>query len=544
MKSITRLVIILITAGVFFPACKKGTDAGKMIPKDALIVLHLNTKSLSSKITWNEITQTGWYKEVYSDTAAKPWLKKIMDNPENSGIDFKEGLYAFAQKNASSGQVVFEGTVKDASAFEAFNKNMATDAATAKDGDLKTLLLKNESVVCWSNSKFAYIFNTPNMPDVAMTGDSMQPTAPVLSTPGQLSQICKSLFTLSSGNSLEKNERFANLLKEDGDVHFWQNTEQFIKNSPQSGMLSMLKLDLFFKENISTMTATFNDGKINVHQKMYASAELTDLLKKYGGGSVSSEMIKNIPSENITGMLALHFKPEGIRELIKLTGMDGFLNMFISQQGFTLDDFVKANKGDVLLTFTDFTMKPDSFAFKGDRGRDTMFSSFTPDVNVLFAVSVGDNPSFDKLMNAGKKMSADMHKDSGIYYARNDKYFALGNKQQYVTKYVGGNSNKFEFPGKLDDHPVAFYINIQKILNEINPRPRMDSVERTVLAESKSMWSDVFLTGGEYKDDGFVINTEINLQDKKTNSLKQLNHYADVISKAVMEKKKKEKEGW
>ena len=77
MKSITRLVIILITAGVFFPACKKGTDAGKMIPKDALIVLHLNTKSLSSKITWNEITQTGWYKEVYSDTAAKPWLKQI-----------------------------------------------------------------------------------------------------------------------------------------------------------------------------------------------------------------------------------------------------------------------------------------------------------------------------------------------------------------------------------------------------------------------------------------------------------------------------------
>jgi len=292
------------------------------------------------------------------------------------------------------------------------------------------------------------------------------------------------------------------------------------------------------------MTATFNDGKINVHQKIYASAELTDLLKKYGGGSVSSEMIKNIPSENITGMLALHFKPEGIRELIKLTGMDGFINMFISQQGFTLDDFVKANKGDVLLTFTDFTMKPDSFAFKSDHGKDTVFGSFTPDVNVLFAVSVGDNPSFDKLMNAGKKMSEDMHKDTGLYYARNDKYFALGNKQQYVTKYIGGNSNKFEFPGKLDDHPVAFYINIQKILNEINPRPRMDSVERTVLAESKSMWSDIFLTGGEYKDDGFVMNTEINLQDKKTNSLKQLNHYADVISKAVMEKKKKEKEMW
>jgi hypothetical protein len=292
------------------------------------------------------------------------------------------------------------------------------------------------------------------------------------------------------------------------------------------------------------MTAIFEEGKINVHQKMYASAELTDLLKKYGGGTVSSEMIKNIPSENITGMLALHFKPEGIRELIKLTGMDGFLNMFTSELGFNLDDFVKANKGDVVLAVTDFTMRPDSFDFKTDKGRDTVFSSYKPDVNIVFAVSVGDNPSFDKLMNAGKKMRENMHRDSGIYYARNDKYFALGNKQQNVTKYIGGGNNKFEFPGKADDHPVAFYINIQKILNEINPRPGMDSVDRAILAESKSMWSDVFLTGGEYKDDGFVINTEVNLLDKKTNSLKQLNHYADIIAKSVLEKKKKEKEKW
>ena len=198
----------------------------------------------------------------------------------------------------------------------------------------------------------------------------------------------------------------------------------------------------------------------------------------------------------------------------------------------------------MVLAVTDFTMRPDSFEFKTDKGRDTVFSSYKPDVNIVFAVSVGDNPSFDKFMNAGKKMRENMHKDSGIYYARNDKYFALGNKQQNVTKYIGGGSNKFEFPGKTDDHPVAFYINIQKILNEINPRPGMDSVERAILAESKSMWSDIFLTGGEYKDDGFVLNTEVNLLDKKNNSLKQLNHYADIIAKAVLEKNKKEKEKW
>jgi len=189
-------------------------------------------------------------------------------------------------------------------------------------------------------------------------------------------------------------------------------------------------------------------------------------------------------------------------------------------------------------------MKPDSYTFKNDKGNDTVFNSYKPDINILFSVSIGDNPSFDKLVNAGKKMSETMHKDSGIYNARNDKYFVLGNRQENVSKYIAGGNNKFDFPGSMDDHPVAVYINIFKILTEIHPRPGMDSVERVVLAESKNMWSDIFLTGGEFKDDGFIMHTEINLQDKNTNSLKQFNRYVDNISKVMVEKKKKEREMW
>ena len=92
MKSFSRLAITIVAIVTIFSACKKSNDAGKMIPKDALIVLHLNIKSLSSKISWDEIRQTSWYKEAYNDTAAKPWVKKIMDNPENSGINFNAGL--------------------------------------------------------------------------------------------------------------------------------------------------------------------------------------------------------------------------------------------------------------------------------------------------------------------------------------------------------------------------------------------------------------------------------------------------------------------
>ena len=46
-----------------------------------------------------------------------------------------------------------------------------------------------------------------------------------------LAAYSKKLFSLTSDSSLEKNDRFANLIKETGDIHAWINTEQIMNNS-------------------------------------------------------------------------------------------------------------------------------------------------------------------------------------------------------------------------------------------------------------------------------------------------------------------------
>ena len=124
----------------------------------------------------------------------------------------------------------------------------------------------------------------------------------------------------------------------------------------------MLKLDVFFKDNISTYTVSFDNGKIIINQKGYAGKEFSDFLQKYSGGRINTDFLKTIPSQNVIGAGALNFKPEGIKELIKLTGMDGVLNTYTTQVGFTLDDFVKANKGDLMFAVTDLSLKTDSLS--------------------------------------------------------------------------------------------------------------------------------------------------------------------------------------
>ncbi|MEP6594322.1 MAG: DUF4836 family protein [Ginsengibacter sp.] len=544
MKFNIKPAAIFISLVFIITSCSKTNDEGKMIPNNALAVMHLNTKSLSAKLSWNEIKQTNWFKEIYSDTSIKPWTKKLMDNPDSTGIDFNSGLILFVQKPAGTeGQIVFEGEIKNEKSFKAFNENLSENIAATKDGDINILALKEEAVVGWNNKKFAYVINASGFTHRMKHNMDTLESNTGLAGAQNLTLICKNLFGLKTDNSMAKNNKFSSLIKEEGDVHVWQNTEEIANSSAQMGALGTLKLDFLLKGNISTFTGSFENGKINVKQKLYVSPELTDVIKKYFAGKINTDMVKNIPSQNINGLLVLHFKPEGIKELIKLTGMDGFLNIFLSGKNLTLDDFVKANKGDIMFAVTDFTMKRDSVNL-GDEANKSNSYYEKPTASFLFSASIGDKPSFNKLLDAGKKEGGDIISSAGIFYANDDRFFAVGNSQQYVSKYIAGSNNKPDFIEKIEDHPFALFIDIQKILTTAALQPVKDNGNQVIMEESLKTWQNVYSMGGEYKDDAFILNSEINLVDKNTNSLKQLNSYFDKISKVMIEKNKKNKERW
>ena len=550
MKSLFRLCLTVITAGLLFSSCSKSSDEGKMIPKNAGFVVYFNTKSLSEKVSWNEIKQTAWYKELYADTATKEWTKKLLDNPENSGIDMAGGIIFFVKKGAGNDyDIAIEGKVKNAKDFEQFNKNLDPTATAQKDGDISLMVLKDHGVAGWNDKNFAYVTNSGSykpaytyIPDEDSTDNQSNMSRPV-DNGIAMSMFCKSLFSLKADSSLAKNDRFSKLLSEKGDIHAWMNSEELMKNNSAMGMLGMLKLDVFFKDNLSTYTADFDNGKIVVNQKGYASKELTDFMKKYKGGDINTDMIANIPSQDVVGILAMNYKPEGLKELIKLTGMDGFINMYASQMGFNLDDFVKANNGDLLVAFSDLKMKSDSFNYTDDNGSVTNSTVFSkPDVNFLFSVGIADRPSFQKLIEAGKKIGSEMGMGNNIAFNLNDKTFAIGTNQQVVNQYLAGNKNKFDFMDKLKGHPVGLFVDLQKILSSINDSTFLkDADAKTIMDESVKTWKNVYYMGGGTDGDAMTATSEINFVDQSTNSLKQLNHYFDRIATVMLAKKEREK---
>ena len=354
-------LLLGVAATLLFVSCKKTNTQGRMVPSTAAIAVQVNGKALSAKLPWDEIKNNPLFKDVYADSSVSDALKKILDNPDNSGIDTKNDLLLFAIKDSAGGYIAFEGSIKDEATFKIFTASI-TENGSAIEKDGVNYISHFPVAVGWSKEKFVYVFDAPQMGQMDQLSKRMMNDSIDISSHStrDIGATCKAIFGLSESGSLAENEKFTALLKEPGDIHFWMNAEELNKNSAAPGMLAMVNLEKLYKGNITTATANFDNGKINIISHSYAGEELTKLYKKYSGGNVNEDMLKRMPGKDIMGIMAMNFKPEGIREFLKVLNLDGFVNLAQPTFGFNLDDFIKANKGDIMIGVSDFKLSTDT----------------------------------------------------------------------------------------------------------------------------------------------------------------------------------------
>ncbi len=536
----TRFIAAIAVITLFASCSSKTNKQGKMVPKDAGFIMHINSKSISGKVNMEELKQSDWYKqisrEMMADSSQPELMKKFQDNATKTGIDSLSDYLFFVDNSSSTAMhFVLEAGLKDAKTFETFVKTVYPEGSIIKDGDIQSMGVKNNAVVTWNNEKIIASFQGPannfsNRYPEAVT------TEEVNNIP-ELTGYCKKLYALKEDSSMAKDGKFTDLMNTDGDMHMWMNVEKLMGNIPQMGMLSMMKMDKFLTGNISAITLNFENGKITLKSKGYAGKELTDIFKKYNGGNINTAMLKNIPSQDIVGVMAMHFNPEGLKELLKLSGMDGFADIFLAQQGISMDDFFKANKGDIMIAVTDLGMKKDSVHFTGINGKTASMVIERPDAKFIFSAAINDKDAFNKLINFAKKEGGNDMEEK-LAYNTNKEYFAIGNSPDYVSRYLAGGKTDLPFFSKISGNPIGAYVDLQKIMKAFAAETNKDSVAKKTMDESLKIWESVTLTGGDYSGGGINQLLEVNMVDKTTNSLKQLMKYAFTMAALEKEREK------
>jgi hypothetical protein len=381
-------------------------------------------------------------------------------------------------------------------------------------------------IVTWTNNRFIYLgseghgydgpgnhFNLPR----AMSEDAARlPT-------DSLIKFAKQLYTLKGSDNLLNEKRFASLIKENGDMHLWANAEYGVGRMA-GNFLTMGKPGILFQGNITAGTINFENGKITMKSKTYYNDQMAKVYEKYKGRNFDMSVLNRIPSQNVVGVVAFSYPPEALQPFLKTIGMDGWLNGAAGDLGFTLDEFTKAVKGDVLIAVTDLQPKGSASAQPGgnmqeDEGNGLGKLPF----NVLFATSINDKASFDKILGVAK--SHLNFSGMGISNSMNDQWFAASNSQQQVDAFLKGGNNQLPFIDKVKGNPAIFYLDLQKLMARMG-RHSNDSAAQS----SMNIWEDIVITGGDISDGAFNARFEANLVDKNTNSLKQLNQFFDLMS--------------
>ncbi|MBO9200447.1 MULTISPECIES: DUF4836 family protein [Niastella] len=524
------LLAVAITSIVSCSSDKSGIH----IPKDASFALHVNVKSLTSKVSWQEIQQNEWFKEAYANQTDS-FARKILQDPANSGIDVQGDVAVFVKKQNQGGYAAVEGNVKNATAFEAFATNVNKGGKVVKTGDVSVLNTGRTSLVAWTNNRFVFISDVPMGSLNSRFNSSSESGEPFAFSTDSLQKFAVELFDLPSKNNLMSDDRFAAVMKEPGDIHYWINAEQYYNSL--GGMLSLLKMNVMFEGNVYGAALNFDNGKITFKTKAFVNKELKALMEKYAGGKVSADMINRIPSKNVAAVFAFKYEPQGFIDLLKLMGVDGMINGFLSSEGYSTAEFVKATKGDVLLAVSDFEIKHETTIPNPDGGAPMVIKNDMPHANILFATSVNEKPSFDKLFNILQKKSQEVPAiTSNVHFQLNNEWFAASNSPEQVNAFLSGGNNNLPFTSRISGKSFGGYIDMQRIMKAGAPAVS-DSSAKAALDVSLGMWQDLIITSGGQKDNAFVGEVEINLVDKNANSLKQLNKYLDSMAKILHTKR-------
>ncbi|MEI9908579.1 MAG: DUF4836 family protein [Bacteroidota bacterium] len=534
------LLILLSAAVMLFASCgNKGGKSGLLVPKDAAIVVHINSASLSSKLSWEEISQTNWFKEM-SKEAKDTLAQQLLTNPASSGIDTKADLVFYMKKQGKGGYLVFEGSLTDAAAFEKLLKELTKEnpQEVKKDGDFSYMFSENEGVVLWNKSNFAYIANA-GIPDMAanMMGNRRAENHEFLND--SLRIFGQQALTLKGSDNLDADSRFADLVKDGSDMHLWMNLAGYYGD--MGALMSMMKINLLLEDNISTLSVNFDDGKITAKQKQYYGEEMSKFLSNNKSEPISADVINRIPSSNVVGVMAFNYPPKGLQGFLQLIGVDGVANGYLSKLNYSIEEFVKANKGDVLLAVSDLSMvtKQDTINY-GNGEKPYVYTSTKPDMKVLFAASVNDKAAFEKLVTLAWESTKGMTDGMpAISYKLENNWFAASNSSEQTDKFLAGGNSKLPFVDKIAGHPIGFYVDINKIIQSTAGSITGDSSTKAMVDVSLKMWQDIVASGGEYKNKAIEFSYEVNMVDKTTNSLKQLNQYFDKLATIKIAERKK-----
>ena len=527
MKKLFIPVYLLLIAAALSSCSSKGPKEAKLIPKNAIFVSSVDAGSLKSKLEALHINYDSLFNSLFTDDPEQSKHQKIFKDFQNCGIVWNSSFFVFATSeklndNTQSSSVNLLANITDSAKLYAFihQQEDLKYRKLVNEKNYSYLPLNNNTVISWTDKNVIITYYNQTS-EVKLSDTLMHTGAPVIDKTEELKKLINKFYTQKESESIASVSLFTDLYKEKADAYMFNSTNTSIGN------LSMLPLQLpkmeeLLKDNFSTATFSFEDGKITAQSNFYPNKILGAIFKQYAGPTVNTSMIESYPTQHLNGFLLASFNPAIIDGILKELEVDALLNATLDKANITSADIYKCLKGEINVAVSDLRLN--------NMSENT--SSKLPFIKVILDAPVGDKASFMKLMDkAAASGFVYKHNNTysagglmsmfGIYLHADEKSLVIASDSltylQYTSK--GGKSNiSNDILEQVKGKSFAFYANIESITESINSGT-LSADDSTSVNTLKNTFKDVIATSNNY--DGTKINSRFNLRFKneKQNSL-------------------------
>ena len=531
---ITTVVITLASCG------SKTPKETKYIPKDATAVVVVNPKSLEDKMKTGNLSLDSFVNKFNEkeDTANQAKAKKLWDDFKASGVSLDDNLFLFVvQKgNMQKGQstaVSVLATIKDEAKFEAYVKKQQEqlkDNGIQKESNFSYLVSSYNSSVAWNKE---VVIVTMYNKDSKMSFDSLgnyQTPDETVTKKEQKAEVAR-YFSLKADETVGSIALFNDLFKEKADGYLFTTSSGTL--AALSAMpLNLPKLQELLKDNYSTATFNFEDGKIVAKSVMHTNPMLSSLLKKYAGPTVNIAALEKFPSQNINGAMLVSFNPELFNGLLKELEVGGIVDGFLSGQGLTSADIFKALKGEINVIVSDFTIASKEVSYPGYDGKPFTSTQTLPTAKLIFSASIGNKIAFDKIMekavqtgfvektSTGYRSGAAMAA-TNLFLMADDKNLIIASDSATYAAYTSGTGKATidaDVLSKLKGKSTATFVDIASLLTGAIAGVK-DETGIKVMTATKNTFKNAIVTSDNFSGSSLSSYFEVNMSNTKQNSL-------------------------
>ena len=543
---------------VFMTACSnKSLKEAAYIPKDAALVAVLDVKEMKAKLKKNRLNIDSIINSLINRNYASP---KIIIT-DSAIITETITVHQAADLNIDK-MILFVQSKTLADNSTTFSINILTNKNSSEDAvpdsisksimqDFKVEEEKSFSTAYSPNMKFRMSWNdditlvTYFFHEVKPVYDTLEMTFKMPADPNiekESKAEVAAFFNQSLDQSLASVEQFTDMFSEKADGYLFTSSNssvEALKKTP----FNLPKLEELLKDNYTAATLHFEQGKMRIQSTNYFNPTLSSLLRQYAGPVVNWSLVNDYPEGEINMLALASFQPALIGGILQHLELKSFADNFLNKSGLTLDEALKAIKGEIAVVASDLSVQePDPMKRKDE----LTLQRGLPRGKLLVRLPVGEKASYLKLMETGVKngwlvkkgttySSAPEFSALGSFLIADDQNIYIASDSSVYSNYLAaaGKKNKFLNSTQFQSYNAAstlFYVNIASTIRGLTKADDSYTFHQATSIIASTV-KEMTISSDNFDGKSVHNNLELTMQDAKTNSLVSLTKMMSALEK-------------